>query len=245
MLSRDVFCVGLGGIFQGYIKSLLDLHSTGIVPCEAIMLIDGKRYDDHHRHRQYFVNDDAKAIEQWRLWKGHYPAAPLSHQVVYVDNNNVATLIPNGAIVLTAPDNLATRKLLSDHAVTLTSCLLISGGNDVIDEKRQTDGSLGNVLVHYRLNGQDVTAPITRFHPEIAEPDDTGPTDISCEALVRAGAPQLKITNDLVGIGMMLMLERYLTLPVEQATQIVELWMDSRLGRMAPRAIQDRPPFKP
>ena len=66
---------------------------------------------------------------------------------------------------------------------------LISGGNDFVD---------GNVQVYLRRLGRDLTPSLSRYHPEIAQPQDKNPAELSCEELMAAGAPQLLFTNLMV-----------------------------------------------
>jgi hypothetical protein len=86
-------------------------------------------------------------------------------------------------------DNHATRSLVSRHAATLADLTLISGGNDYED---------GNVQIYVRQKGQDLTPSLTRYHPEIAYPQDRNPAAMSCEELMAAGAPQLLFANLMV-----------------------------------------------
>jgi hypothetical protein len=59
-------------------------------------------------------------------------------------------------------------------------------------EPRNSPSSSHRVFV--RKEGADITAPLARFHPEIAEPKDLPPS-VSCEALAAASAPQILFTN--------------------------------------------------
>jgi hypothetical protein len=95
--------------------------------------------------------------------------------------------------VLLCVDNHATRKLVSDHCGTLPSVALFSGGNDGVEPPRQR-GTYGNVQVYLRRDGKDLTAPLTRFHPEIANPAGKLPTELSCVELA-ASTPQILFTN--------------------------------------------------
>jgi hypothetical protein len=62
---------------------------------------------------------------------------------------------------------------------------LISGGNEFTD---------GNVQLYVRRGGQDLTPDLCKYHPEIANPDDRLPTEMSCEELAQSD-PQLYFTN--------------------------------------------------
>ena len=106
----------------------------------------------------------------------------------------------DGAVVFLMPDNHRTRKIVSDHAETLRSAVVIAGGNDAVTDP--SHGYEGNILVHVRKDGRDHTAPITLYHPEIAVADDEAPTAASCEQMQR-GAPQLLATNVAVAAHML------------------------------------------
>src|SRR5262249_60475714 len=82
---------------------------------------------------------------------------------------NVGQLIRNGDHVLLCVDNHPTRKLVSDHCGTLANVALFSGGNEGVEPPRER-GTYGNVQVYLRKGGRDLTVPLTRFHPEIANP---------------------------------------------------------------------------
>ena len=107
----------------------------------------------------------------------------------YVTEANVGRLIGEGEVVFLMVDNHASRNLVSRHAATLPDLTLISGGNDYED---------GNVQIYVRQGGQDLTPSLTRYHPEIATPQDQNPAALSCEELMAAGAPQLLFANLMV-----------------------------------------------
>jgi hypothetical protein len=116
----------------------------------------------------------------------------------YVTPENLDRLLVDGDVVLLAVDNHATRKLVGDHcARRLADVCLISGGNDGVGEDsagHQQRGTCGNVQIHFRREGRDETPPIAAYHPEIANPRDALPTDLSCtEALT--SIPQVLFTN--------------------------------------------------
>ena len=75
---------------------------------------------------------------------------------------------------------------VSRRCEELSEVVLISGGNDFTD---------GSVQVYVRQGDRDITLPLTRFHPEIADPKDKSPAEMSCEELAQEGAPQLLFTN--------------------------------------------------
>ena len=75
--------------------------------------------------------------------------------------------------------------IVSNYSNNLTDVTLISGGNDLID---------GNVQIYIRQNGSDITPDLCSYHPEIANPDDKLPEEMSCEELALS-EPQLYFTN--------------------------------------------------
>jgi hypothetical protein len=116
----------------------------------------------------------------------------------YVTAENLDRLLVEGDVVLLAVDNHATRKLVGDHcAERLVDVCLISGGNDGVgadSSGHPQRGTYGNVQIHRRRDGRDEMPPIATFHPEIADPRDALPTDVSCtEAMV--SVPQILFTN--------------------------------------------------
>jgi hypothetical protein len=116
----------------------------------------------------------------------------------YLTSENSDRLIIEGDVVLLAVDNHATRKLVGDHcSERLSDVCLISGGNDGVGEDlsgHRQRGTFGNVQIHRRRGGRDQTPPITAFHPEIADPRDALPTELSCTEALTA-VPQILFTN--------------------------------------------------
>jgi hypothetical protein len=71
----------------------------------------------------------------------------------------------------------------------LSDALLISGGNELTD---------GNVQIHLRKGGEDVTLPIAnQFHPEIEVPEDKHPDEMSCEERA-VREPQVLFANNAI-----------------------------------------------
>ena len=46
-----------------------------------------------------------------------------------------------------------------------------------------------------RAGDHDCTAPLDRFHPEIASPPDRNPAELDCLELTTSGTPQLLFAN--------------------------------------------------
>ena len=95
-------------------------------------------------------------------------------------------MIQEGDIVFIGVDNHASRKLISEYVQkSVSDVTVISGGNEYTD---------GNVQIYIRKEGRDLTPSLTAYHPEIEEPDDKSPEDMSCQELEKA-EPQLLFTN--------------------------------------------------
>jgi hypothetical protein len=165
-----------------------------------MVLIDGDDFEPRNAERMLFSRCGNKAavvrddmldfVEDSRL--------TLSAIEEYVTPENLDRLLVDGDVVLLAVDNHATRKLVGDHcARRLADICLISGGNDGAGEDSSGHprrGTYGNVQIHWRREGRDETPPIAAYHPEIANPRDALPADVSCtEAL--ASVPQILFTN--------------------------------------------------
>ena len=103
----------------------------------------------------------------------------------YVNSENVGQCIKEGDVVFACVDNHKTRKVVSDYASKLNNILLISGGNEWVD---------GNIQIYSRKEGKDVTPRLTDYHPEISNPADQSPDEMSCEELSQSD-PQLLFTN--------------------------------------------------
>ena len=63
-------------------------------------------------------------------------------------------------------DNHRTRRLVDAHCATLADVVLISGGNDGIEDG--ASGTFGNVQVVRRAGGHALTNGLATFHSEIA-----------------------------------------------------------------------------
>jgi molybdopterin/thiamine biosynthesis adenylyltransferase len=184
----EIKAIGIGGIGCALLPFLcryLQYSETRA----RITLIDGDRFERSNAPRQAFSRlgnkADVKALELAR----EYEVLSIRAAPEYVTEANVARLIGEGEVVFLMVDNHASRNLVSRHAATLAQITLISGGNDYED---------GNVQIYVRQDGQDLTPSLTRYHPEIANPQDQNPASMSCEELMAAGAPQLLFANLMV-----------------------------------------------
>jgi molybdopterin/thiamine biosynthesis adenylyltransferase len=180
--------------YLNYAPSPRDGDGGAAGPRARVTLVDGDGFEARNAARQAFGAAGNKARVKAAELARDFEALSLRAVPEYIHEGNAAALIGEGDVVFLAVDNHRTRKVVSDHCRTLRSAVLISGGNDLTD---------GNVQVYVRREGRDVTLPLTQFHPEIAEPRDRSPAEMSCDELAQAGAPQLLFTNLAVASAML------------------------------------------
>jgi hypothetical protein len=186
--------IGLGGI-GCIVLPYLAVFLKSLGRPMRLVLVDGDHFEPSNNSRMLFTRAGNKAEVKAAEASGWLGAGAVTLAAVpeYVTPDNIGRLIRAGDHVLLCVDNHATRKLVSDHCATLPSLALFSGGNDGVAPPRER-GTYGNVQVYLRRDGHDVTAPLTRFHPEIAKPAGKLPTELSCVELA-ASTPQILFTN--------------------------------------------------
>jgi hypothetical protein len=186
--------IGLGGI-GCIVLQFLALFLKSLHRPMRLVLIDGDRFEATNGQRMLFPALGNKAEVKAAEAVGWLGCSDVSVVAVpeYVTADNVVRLVGASDYVFLCVDNHATRKLLSDHASRLPDIALFSGGNDGVDPPRER-GTYGNVQVHLRREGRDLTAPLTRYHPEIANPKGRMPTEADCGQIALA-SPQILFTN--------------------------------------------------
>ena len=184
----EIKAIGIGGIGCALLPFLCRyLQYSG--DKARITLIDGDSFERSNAARQAFTRLGNKAEVKARELAQEFENLSLRAAPEFVTPENVSGLLKEGDIIFLMVDNHASRKLVSGHAATLADVTLISGGNDFTD---------GNVQVYLRRDGRDLTPSLSRYHPEIAQPQDRNPGELSCEELMAQGAPQLLFTNLMV-----------------------------------------------
>ncbi len=189
----EIKVIGIGGIGCALLPHLARYLQSSGEPAR-LTLVDGDVFESRNADRQAFPElgnkAKVKAMEMARQFEG------VSFRAIseFVTPENVGRIVRSGDVVFLGVDNHATRRLVSGQCERLDDVVLISGGNDSTD---------GNVQVYQRCGGLDITAALTRFHPEIAEPRDRSPHELSCDELSRDGAPQLLFTNLAVASAML------------------------------------------
>lgn len=185
---QEIKAIGIGGIGCALLPFLCRyLQYSG--DKARITLIDGDSFERSNAARQAFTRLGNKAEVKARELAQEFENLSLRAAPEFVTEGNVSRLLKEGDVIFLMVDNHASRKLVSGHAATLANVTLISGGNDFTD---------GNVQVYLRREGRDLTPSLSRYHPEIAQPQDRNPGELSCEELMAQGAPQLLFTNLMV-----------------------------------------------
>jgi len=223
----DIKIIGLGGIgsiLANQISRFLN-YSTGD-EVVTVTLVDGDTYEERNAERQEFIQLGKKATVKQNELAAVFRNIDYKSCPEYVDEDLLYELIDEGDIVFIAVDNHKTRKIISDHAKTLDDILVISGGNELVD---------GNVQIYARKEGKDVTPSLTDYHPEINEPSDKLPSELSCEELAKAGEPQLLFTNLSAAT---LMCWAFFNSVVRSKLQHSEVYFDIPLMKVDPKSRQ-------
>ena len=194
----DVKLIGLGGV-GGIVARYLALYLSTLDRDLRLVLVDGDEFEPRNAQRMFFTSAGNKAaVIKSDLASGlaHSQLALVAVEE-YVTPENLPRLVHEGDTVLLAVDNHATRKLVSDYCAELTDSCLISGGNDGVGPDSTgavSRGTFANVQIQLREEGRELSPPLTAFHPEIADPADRLPTELSCtEAML--SVPQILWAN--------------------------------------------------
>ena len=232
--ARAIKVLGIGGIGSSLVSYLgRFLWSQNAKSFNVgIDLIDGDSYEFKNKARmplpvfEDFTNKAvAKAVELAQEFGDRLRVTPIPE---YVTEKNIKTVVRNGDVVFMAVDNYKTRKLVSEHCEKLKDVVLFSGGNDGVEDGQ--DGTVGNVQIYEKRNGKRLKNPMTRFHPEIENPADKAPFEMSCEELAQSSAPQLLFTNLAVASAMLNAFYSWLHHELEYE----EAYLDIVAGRVQP-----------
>jgi hypothetical protein len=191
--------IGLGGT-GGIVARYLVMYLAALDAPVRVVLIDGDEFEPKNAERMFFSRCGNKAsvvLEELAPMLGD-SAVTLTAVEEYVAPENLGRLIRDGDVVMLAVDNHATRKLVGEYCEKrLRDVCLISGGNDGVGKDstgRVVRGTYGNVQVHSRQEGRDRTPSLGAYHPEIANPADRLPTDLSCTEAILS-VPQILFAN--------------------------------------------------
>src|SRR5262245_11056730 len=221
---------GVGSIFARYgAVFLAALRREG-----RLVLIDGDVFEERNSSRMLFPRLGNKADVVRAELDPVLERSLLALESIpeYVTDESAARLIQEGDVVILCVDNHATRRTVGRRVSELRDGILISGGNDGVGTDSAgtlRHGTYGNVQIHVRSAGEDLTPPLERFHPEIANPADRSPADLACAALL-VSTPQLLFTNLATASA----ISNALLLALSGQLHYPELAFDIRAGRMRP-----------
>lgn len=212
--GQAVKVIGLGGIGLNVARGAA-IFLASLKTEARLVFIDGDAFEQANATRMLFsrVGNKAEVVRDDLLPYLESSSLSLFAVPEFVSGGNLPRLIHDGDIVLMAVDNHQTRKLVSDYMAGdsatrkegLRNACLISGGNDGVGTDasgKARRGTYGNVQLFLRIEGRDLHPPITRYHPEIAQPADKHPEEVSCVELI-ATQPQLLMTNLAVASAML------------------------------------------
>ncbi len=188
--GRRIVVVGLGGIGSWIVQALCPyLQCSG--EDWTLVLIDGDAYEVKNQSRQVFDEIGGKAQVQASWVARKFPKIKVNPITQYLsvdgaeDTYPAQDAIKSGDIIFACVDNHKTRKMIADHCAKLREITLINGGNEYTD---------GNIQIFIRRQGESKTCDLAKYHPEMAQPFDKAPYEMSCEELA-AASPQLIFTN--------------------------------------------------
>lgn len=233
-LLGDVKQIGVGGV-GGPLARYGALYLAALDADTRMVLVDGDSFEPSNAARMLFAGGGNKADVVRDDLLACLGESRLSLEAIpeYVTPVNVGDLIREGDVVLLAVDNHATRKLVSEFcAAERREICVISGGNDGVGRDaagRELRGTAGNCQIYIRRDGADLTPPLAEHHPEIAQPADRRPDEVSCTELVES-VPQIVFANLMAASSMLNALWLYLC----GALHYPELVFDIAEGLMRP-----------
>ena len=206
--------VGLGGVGSILINRLGRFFNYNDDLEVGLLLVDGDEYEPKNFERQEFTQMGNKAEAKASELEIKFPEIIVDSYDAYINETNTAEVIKEGDIVFLCVDNHKTRNIISNYCKKLKNVTLISGGNEFTD---------GNVQIYIRREGVDLTPDLGAYHPEIANPEDQLPDEMSCEELANAD-PQLYFTN--LGVATLMCWAFYKAIVKGQVDQQSEVYFD-------------------
>jgi len=213
-MNLNVTVIGLGGVGTILIERLCRFLNYSQDYDAELLLVDGDEFEIKNYERQEFNQMGNKADVKSTELMLKFPEVPVDSFEAYINETNVAEVVREKDIVFLCVDNHKTRNIVSNYCTQLKDITLISGGNELTD---------GNVQTYIRRGGKDLTPDLCAYHPEIANPEDKLPDELSCEELSNA-APQLYFAN--LGVATIMCWTFYKTIVKGQVDQQSEVYFD-------------------
>ena len=186
MEKESIYIIGAGGVASCLLHTLSKFKRFPF-----ITIIDGDVHEEKNKDRQNGVIGVAKADYWANILKG-------KSITEYITKKNFKDIIPRNekALIIMSVDNHKTRKVVQDECCQMKNVTLISGGNHL---------TTGDATIFKRVNRVNLTPRIDFMQPEIQNPQDRSPEEISCEERVES-EPQIVLTNNMVAMAMLNML---------------------------------------
>ncbi len=196
--NSSIKVIGLGGV-GGIVGRYVAVFAASMHKDARLVFIDGDKFEPSNSSRMLFGRHGNKAVVVQSELKSRFKHSKLSLECIkeYVRPDNISRLIRSGDIIILCVDNHATRKLVGEHCAKLRNVCLISGGNDGVGKDSTGSvrrGTYGNVQVHLRRQGKDLSPGLCDYHPEIRNPADKLPHELNCTELI-ASKPQILFSN--------------------------------------------------
>jgi molybdopterin/thiamine biosynthesis adenylyltransferase len=157
----------------GTASHLIPVLARSIGPQDVIHVWDGDHVETGNLGRQMFAPTDIGKPKA-TVWAERFPDVVKDHPA-WVGAVDIDRVVQERDIVLICADNMTVRRIVAEHAETLSNVTVINGGNE------QHSGS---VQVHIRRDGTNLTPPITYHSPEIMSTDPDRSL-LSCAQLAR------------------------------------------------------------
>lgn len=224
---RRFVVVGAGGT-GGWLCEGLARMAEFRLPGSALVIVDGDNFEPKNAERQTFQEVGNKALIKAKELQPFFINTFIVGDERWVvkegtDESKIAAneLVQENDIIYAMVDNFAARKLLFDAAREIENIDVFTGGND--------DQLFGSIYHYQRRNGKDITDHPVDFHPELADPPDRNPGELSCQERAEIeGGTQLLATNMTVA-GFLLGRTEKVILREEQDNE-AEIMFDLGLG---------------
>lgn len=185
MARLGIVIIGLGGVGSILSERLCRFLNFSKDLTADILLVDGDEYESRNLERQEFTRMGNKADIKATELTMKFSNIRFDVFDAFISKDNIREVIIEGDIVFLCVDNHKSRMIVSNYCKELKNITLISGGNEYTD---------GNVQIYLRKGGKDLTPDLCAYHPEIQNPDDKLPDEMSCQELSES-EPQLYFTN--------------------------------------------------
>lgn len=184
---------GTGGWLIEGLARMLEYRAPG----SGLVIVDGDNFEPKNIERQNFEDFGNKAVVRVNALQQYVPNTFLVPQPCWVveeapkdaeDKIAASDLLEEGDVVYLVVDNFAARKLVFEAAKQLDNVDVFTGGND--------DQLFGSVYHYQRRDGEDVIDNPVDTKPELSDPPDRNPGELSCQERAELeGGTQLLATN--------------------------------------------------